>query len=87
MTFRGDQSRDKHCVHVTEPDDGDYMSCFGVLQERFPQFKIPDGEDVPAELKIDNSRAQRELGLRITPARQTMIDGAVTLIQLGEHRI
>lgn len=55
----------------------------GASQERFPQFRIPDGENIPAELKIDSSKAQRELGLRLSTVRETVIDGAVTLIQLG----
>ena len=52
-------------------------------QERFPQYKIPVGEDKPEKLETDNSRAQQELGLKYTPLHKTIIDGAVSLIQLG----
>lgn len=53
------------------------------LKERFPEFDIPDGKDGPTEEKIDNSKAVTELGLQITPYRETFIDTAVTLLQLG----
>jgi hypothetical protein len=55
------------------------------LQERFPQFVIPDvtEQQYDTSEKIDNSKAERELGLQLTPAITTFIDGIVTLVQLG----
>ncbi|KAL3150817.1 hypothetical protein ABBQ32_000577 [Trebouxia sp. C0010 RCD-2024] len=53
------------------------------LQARFPQFQIPNGEEAEAPDKIDNSKAAQELGLQVTPVEETLVDMAVTLIQLG----
>ena len=56
-----------------------------VLQERFPQYAIPDvpEQQCDTEEKINNSKAEKELGLQLTPAVTTFIDGIVTLVQLG----
>jgi hypothetical protein len=54
-----------------------------VVQKRFPQYAIPDGEVQPSEEKIDNSKAERELGLHVLPLEETLVDMAVTLISLG----
>ena len=52
-------------------------------QERFPEYAFPEGEaSEPAEL-INNSRVQAELGLALTPVKETLTDMAATLIQLG----
>jgi nucleoside-diphosphate-sugar epimerase len=53
------------------------------LQQRFPQFAIPDGEEAEAETSIDNTRAVSELKLSLTPLATTLVDMAVTLIALG----
>ncbi|KAK9842550.1 hypothetical protein WJX81_005642 [Elliptochloris bilobata] len=56
-----------------------------VLRARFPEFAIPDvppGEWDVRE-RIDNSRAERELGLRLTPPCATLVDAAATLIAVG----
>ena len=53
------------------------------LQARFPQYDIPDGVDELPETTIDNSKAQRVLGLQLTPLATTLVDMAVTLIALG----
>ncbi|CAL5221716.1 g3958 [Coccomyxa viridis] len=55
------------------------------LQERFPQFAIPDvpEQEYDTKEKIDNSKAEKELGLQLMPAVTTFIDGIVTLVQLG----
>ena len=53
------------------------------LQQRFPDFDIPDGEDEPSETTIDNSKATRELGLQLTPLAVSLVDMAVALIALG----
>ena len=53
------------------------------LQARFPQYDIPDGVDELPETTIDNSKAQRVLGLQLTPLATTLVDMAVTLIELG----
>ena len=53
------------------------------FQERFPEYEFPEGEaSEPAE-KINNSRVQAELGLALTPVKETLTDMAATLIQLG----
>ena len=56
-----------------------------ISQERFPQFAIPDvpEQQYDTKEKIDNSKAEKELGLQLTPAVTTFIDGIVTLVQLG----
>ncbi len=58
---------------------------FTNVQERFPQYAIPEVPDQEYDVKerIDSSRAARELGLRLTPEAATFVDGIVTLIQLG----
>jgi nucleoside-diphosphate-sugar epimerase len=53
------------------------------LQQRFPQFAIPDGEEAEAETTIDNVRVMSDLGLRFTPLATTLVDMAVTLVALG----
>ena len=53
------------------------------LQERFPEYDIPAGEDKPAELQFDVSKTESELGVHNRPLRETVVDGAVTLIDLG----
>ena len=65
-------------------DLGGQLVCLS-LQERFPQFAIPEApeQQYDANEKIDNSKADRELGLQLTPAVTTFIDGIVTLVQLG----
>ena len=59
--------------------------CPPALQERFPQFAIPEvpQQQYDASEKIDNSKAEEELGLQLTPAVTTFVDGIVTLVQLG----
>ena len=55
-----------------------------LLQERYPQYQFGVGEEGEGSKEmIDNSRVQRELGLSITPAKETLLDMAATLIQLG----
>ncbi len=55
------------------------------LQERFPQYAIPEVPDQEYDVKerIDNSKAAKELGLKLTQESSTFIDAVVTLIQLG----
>ncbi|PRW58359.1 diaminohydroxyphosphoribosylaminopyrimidine deaminase [Chlorella sorokiniana] len=53
------------------------------LQERFPEYAFEDGEAGEPQPSINNSRVQRELGLAITPVRETLQDMAATLIALG----
>lgn len=56
-----------------------------MLQERFPQYAIPEvpEQEYDVNERIDNSKAAKELGLKLTPESSTFIDGIVTLIQLG----
>ena len=53
------------------------------LQERFPEYDIAAGEDKPAELLFDVSKTEGELGVHTRPLKETIVDGAVTLIELG----
>lgn len=53
------------------------------LQERFPEYVFEAGEAGEPQPSINNSRVQRELGLAITPVRETLQDMAATLIALG----
>ena len=54
-------------------------------QARFPDFALPDVPrgDWDVRERIDNGRAQRELGLTLTPPAVTLVDAAVTLIAVG----
>lgn len=54
-----------------------------ILSKRFPQYKFPEGEDQPAKEVIDNSKVQKELGIKLHDPAQTYIDMATTLIQTG----
>lgn len=56
-----------------------------MAQKRFPQYAIPEvpEQEYDTSEKIDNSKAQKELGLQLTPAVTTFMDGIVTLVQLG----
>ncbi len=56
------------------------------MQDRFPELKIPLPEDLPKTYGADNSKVQRELGLKFTPLEETFVDMAVTLLQLGIAR-
>jgi nucleoside-diphosphate-sugar epimerase len=53
------------------------------LQAHFPDLQIPDGQDSDVQETIDNSKAQRELGLCVRLPAITLADMARTLIQLG----
>lgn len=53
------------------------------LQEALPQFDIPAGEDKPPEESVDTSKTEQELGLWVTPLRETIVDMAQTLIATG----
>lgn len=54
------------------------------LKERFPEYYFETVEHVVhSEQVIDNSRVKNELGLNITPVKQTLIDMAVTMIVLN----
>lgn len=53
------------------------------LQERFPQFDIPLGDEKAPKDSVDASKAQRELGLEVTSLKETIVDMAQTLIATG----
>jgi nucleoside-diphosphate-sugar epimerase len=53
------------------------------LKKRFPEYKIQDGEDEPRKQLIDNSKVQKELGIKLIDPAESIIDMAVTLIQRG----
>lgn len=54
------------------------------LAERFPgaAFAAPPAE-APAGPGVDASRAARDLGLALTPVRETLLDMAAAMISLG----
>ena len=51
-------------------------------KERFPEYALADGEEMECTEIINNSRVQGELGLSITPVKETIVDMAATLVQL-----
>jgi nucleoside-diphosphate-sugar epimerase len=53
------------------------------LQEAFPEYNIPAGEDKAPEEKVDASRTEQDLGIVPTPLRETIVDMARTLIATG----
>lgn len=56
------------------------------LKERFPDGSfedVADDQHEESKVVIDNGRVQKELGLVLTPVKSTIIDMAVTLVQLG----
>ncbi|PSC68689.1 diaminohydroxyphosphoribosylaminopyrimidine deaminase [Micractinium conductrix] len=55
----------------------------GWLQERFPECAFEAGEAGQPEEKNSNSRVQKELGLALTPVKETIQDMASTLVALG----
>jgi nucleoside-diphosphate-sugar epimerase len=54
-----------------------------VLAKHFPNFKFPAGQEVPQKMVLDNSKVQKELGMRLTDPAESIIDMATCLIQLG----
>eukprot|EP00877_Chromochloris_zofingiensis_P006216 jgi/Chrzof1/1848/Cz10g23170.t1 len=54
-----------------------------VLAKRFPQYAIKAGKAAPKEEVLDNSKVRKELGMTLTPWEESVIDMAVTLIQVG----
>jgi len=53
------------------------------LKARFPGLSIPDGDEAPVKSRVDNSKVQRELGLQLTAAAESVADLAESLIRLG----
>lgn len=54
-----------------------------VLQEAFPEWDLPSGEEGGGKPTCANSKAAKDLGLTLTPLRETFLDMARTLVQLG----
>ncbi len=54
-----------------------------VSQARFPDYDILPGQPGNTEKVLDNSKAERELGLHLMPLSTSFMDMAVTLIDLG----
>jgi len=58
-----------------------------ILQKsgKFLKYPIPTKEAVPLSrrFKIDNSKVQRELGMKLRPLEETIVDMADALIELG----
>ena len=52
-------------------------------QERFPDADIAQGPDDTPHKMFDMSKTESELGLRLTPLRETLVDMAVTPMSLG----
>ncbi len=53
------------------------------LQERFPDYDVAMGPDSKPVPMIDMAKTESELGLRLTPLKETLQDMAVTLVNLG----
>lgn len=69
---------------ISQPRSTQAQQVAAVFQERFPHYDIPDAERSPeTEEKINNDKAYKELGLSVLPIGSTLIDMAVTMIQLG----
>lgn len=71
------------CVMLREPTPD--ARAPARAQARFPEFALPDVPpgDWDARERIDSSRVERELGVRLTPPAATLVDAAVTLIAVG----
>lgn len=54
-----------------------------ILKKRLPGLDIPDGDEPQTKPMIDNSKVQKELDLGLTPVAESLMDMAVTLIELG----
>jgi uncharacterized protein (UPF0548 family) len=54
-----------------------------VPQERFPEHVFGECAVEESKEKVNNWRIQRELGLAITPVKETVLDMATTLVRLG----
>lgn len=53
-------------------------------QERFPQFAFEtDFDGTSVDWTVDNSKAAWELGIRMRPLRETILDMAASMLQLG----
>lgn len=52
---------------------------------QFNEYPICDKEAAPItrRIKINNSKAQKELGIQFTPIETTLVDMGKALIQLG----
>ena len=68
---------------VSQATSADPAVISAALRRRFPGLAIPEGERLPAETTIDNSKAERELGLHLTPLETSFVDMATALIALG----
>jgi hypothetical protein len=60
-----------------------FLQSLHIVQEEFPQYDLPIGEWGGGEALVSNAKAAKELGLQLTPLKQTFCDMARTLIQLG----
>lgn len=76
-----DSARGRYIVSNTHTSNAAEIS--GWLQEEFPQYDLPIGEWGGGEALVSNAKAAKELGLQLTPLKQTFCDMARTLIQLG----
>lgn len=54
------------------------------LQERFSEYQFTDdADDRCVDWPIDNSKASRELGISLRPLRESVLDMAQSMLQLG----
>ena len=53
--------------------------------EEFKDYPLPDklASPLPPLLKMDNSKVQKELGIELTPIKQTIVEMARSLVALG----
>jgi nucleoside-diphosphate-sugar epimerase len=66
-----------------ERGSGDLTCVSDGAQERFPEADIAQGPDDTPHKMFDMSKTESELGLRLTPLKETLVDMAITLINLG----
>jgi len=70
-------------MHVVYPQSPVKLSRCVALQERFPDCDVAMGPDSKPVPMIDMAKTESELGLRLTPLKETLQDMAVTLINMG----
>jgi hypothetical protein len=53
-------------------------------QERYPQYQFTDDvNDRSFDFSVNNSKAERELGISLRPLQETVLDMAASMLQLG----
>ncbi len=53
------------------------------MQAHFTKLDLVDAESGKANFNLDNTKAPKELGLKLRPVTETIVDMAQSLIDLG----